>query len=112
MSQIGKKPINIPDGVEVQIDSGSVHVKGKLGELTQIIDSNILIEKTDKVIIVNIPSQTKKFKEEQVYFDLLEGVERAEKRVRGIKSRSPQVGARGGGSPMTSHHPHRKSSNS
>ena len=63
MSHIGKKPINIPEGVEVHIDSKSVIVKGKLGELTQVFDSSILIEKTDKVITVNIPSQTKKFKE-------------------------------------------------
>ena len=63
MSHIGQKPIDIPDDVEVHIESELVSVKGKLGELTQAFNSGILIEKTDKVITVNIPSQTKKFKE-------------------------------------------------
>lgn len=34
MSRIGKLPINIPDGIEVTIDSDIVKVKGKKGELT------------------------------------------------------------------------------
>ncbi|TWT57117.1 50S ribosomal protein L6 [Thalassoglobus neptunius] len=33
MSRIGKKPIPVADGVDVTIDSGSVRVKGKHGEL-------------------------------------------------------------------------------
>jgi len=64
MSHIGKKPINIPEGVEINIDSsGVVHVKGKSGELSQAFNSDILIEKTDNLLTVKIPSETKKFKE-------------------------------------------------
>ena len=64
MSHIGKKPINIPDGIEINIsDSGLVTVKGKLGELCQSFNSDILIEKEDGMLTVKVPSNTKKFKE-------------------------------------------------
>ena len=33
MSRIGKRPINIPSGVEVTIDGNFVKVKGPKGEL-------------------------------------------------------------------------------
>ena len=33
MSNIGKLPINIPDGVDVNVSANSVNVKGKNGEL-------------------------------------------------------------------------------
>ena len=39
MSQIGKKPINIPDGVDVSNNNNLLSIKGKLGELsTKIVD--------------------------------------------------------------------------
>ena len=64
MSHIGKKPINIPEGVEVNLGgSGLVNVKGQLGELSANFNSDILIEKEDNLLTVKIPSTTKKFKE-------------------------------------------------
>ena len=63
MSHIGKKPINIPDGVDVNINNSLVNVKGKLGELSQNFNSNLLIEKVDNILTVKIPSETKKMKE-------------------------------------------------
>ena len=64
MSHIGKKPINIPDGVEVDIsNSGLVAVKGKLGELSESFNSDLSIEKEDNILTVKTPSNTKKFKE-------------------------------------------------
>ncbi len=64
MSHIGKKPINIPDGVEINIaDSGLVNVKGKLGELSQNFNSDILIEKQDSIVNVKISSESKTMKE-------------------------------------------------
>ena len=35
MSRIGRKPINIPAGVDVKIENGVVTVKGPKGELTR-----------------------------------------------------------------------------
>ena len=63
MSHIGKKPINIPDGVDVNINNSLVNVKGKLGELSQNFNSDLMIEKVDNVLTVKIPSETKKLKE-------------------------------------------------
>ena len=39
MSRIGNNPIIIPDGVSVIQDKYFIHVKGKLGELSQEINS-------------------------------------------------------------------------
>ena len=42
MSRVGNSPILIPEGVNVLLQDGVVTVKGKLGELTQDIDVNII----------------------------------------------------------------------
>ncbi len=45
MSRIGKKPVSLPAGVEVNVDeAGVIHVKGPKGELTQPLDSRISID--------------------------------------------------------------------
>ena len=41
MSRIGRKPINIPAGVEVNINDGVVTVKGPKGTLTQKVHPNM-----------------------------------------------------------------------
>ena len=41
MSRVGKKPIEIPAGIEVNIDGNKVSIKGKLGQLSQVVDSSI-----------------------------------------------------------------------
>lgn len=38
MSRVGKKPIPIPEGIEIKIEKSKVSVKGKLGTLEQAID--------------------------------------------------------------------------
>ena len=42
MSNIGKQPVNIPDGVNVNIKNNNISIKGKLGELN--IDFNPVIK--------------------------------------------------------------------
>ncbi len=45
MSRIGKLPITIPQGVQVNVsDNNIVTVKGKLGELTQAVDPAISVK--------------------------------------------------------------------
>lgn len=51
MSRIGKAPINIPDGVEVQIKGNVVTVKGKLGELSQTIASPAISAKLEESVL-------------------------------------------------------------
>lgn len=50
MSRIGKKPIIIPEGVDVKIEGGKVLVKGPLGELERVFGNVILIEKEGNVV--------------------------------------------------------------
>ena len=45
MSRIGKLPIELPEGVNVTVDGNNlVTVKGKLGQLTQLVDTSIKVE--------------------------------------------------------------------
>lgn len=53
MSRIGKQPIAIPAGVEISISEDNViKVKGKLGELSQKVDSSIIIRVEGNQILV------------------------------------------------------------
>jgi large subunit ribosomal protein L6 len=53
MSRIGKLPISIPKGVEVQVsDKNLVSVKGKLGELTQQVDPAIAVKVEDGNVVL------------------------------------------------------------
>ena len=59
MSRIGKKPIAIPAGVDVQIDGTTVTVKGPKGTLTRNVHPNISVEKEGNEIIVSRPNDNK-----------------------------------------------------
>ncbi len=59
MSRIGRKPINIPAGVEVKLDNGVLTVKGGKGTLTQKIHPNMQVEINDAVIEVKRPNDDK-----------------------------------------------------
>ncbi len=53
MSRIGKKPIEIPEGVEVKIEGQKIFVKGPKGELRREVRPEIKIEVIDNKILVN-----------------------------------------------------------
>jgi large subunit ribosomal protein L6 len=44
MSRIGKSPVALPSGVEVQIAAGSISVKGPLGQLVQTHPTYVAVE--------------------------------------------------------------------
>lgn len=52
MSRVGKKPIEIPEGVEVKIEDRKVVVKGPKGELFQEIRPEIKVEVKENKIFV------------------------------------------------------------
>src|SRR3989338_521488 len=52
MSRIGKKPIEIPSGVEVKIEGNAVAVKGQKGELKKEFRPNIFISIEDEKIFL------------------------------------------------------------
>jgi len=62
MSRIGKLPVIIPDGVQVNLKENVITVKGPKGELTRELHNEMEIVLQDKEIIVNRPSDDKKHK--------------------------------------------------
>ena len=51
MSRIAKNPIRVPKGVEVNVASGQISVKGPLGTIARAADPNVSVEKDgDKVV--------------------------------------------------------------
>lgn len=56
MSRVGKKPIAIPSGVEVQIDGNTVTVKGPKGTLKREFRPEINIALKDQQLVVTRPT--------------------------------------------------------
>ena len=59
MSRIGKKPIEIPTDVNVQIEGSRVVVKGPKGELSRDFRPEVLIEQKDKTLVVTLRTPSK-----------------------------------------------------
>jgi len=60
VSRIGKRPVNIPEGIEVKIDKNIINVKGKPGELSLKFDkTSIKIKIEDNRIVINPISNSK-----------------------------------------------------
>ena len=57
MSRIGRRPIDVPAGVNVSIDPGRVMVSGPLGELHQQVPARMAIEREDGQLIVKRPTE-------------------------------------------------------
>ncbi len=63
MSRIGKLPVKMPDGVQVDVsDKNVITVKGKLGELKQTVDPCITVKVDDGSVILERPSDLKRHK--------------------------------------------------
>ena len=56
MSRIGNQPIQIPDGVNVNISGSEVTVKGPKGELSGAFSKDINITESDGNVVVTRPS--------------------------------------------------------
>ena len=56
MSRIGKKPVEIPEGVTVDVAPGHVRVKGPKGELEQDVSSEMKVELSDGTLTVERPT--------------------------------------------------------
>ena len=57
LSRIGRKPINIPAGVDVKFDNGVMTVKGPKGTLTQKIHPNMIVEIAEGVVEIKVPTE-------------------------------------------------------
>jgi large subunit ribosomal protein L6 len=56
MSRIGRKPIQIPDGVEIDVKPGAVSVKGPKGELSQTVSRDMKVAIDDGTLTVSRPT--------------------------------------------------------
>lgn len=56
MSRIGKQPVSVPTGVQVNVQGATVKVKGPRGEMTRTFSPQISIEMENGQIVVKRPS--------------------------------------------------------
>ncbi len=69
MSRVGRKPVDIPKGVQVQVDGNKVTVKGPKGELTQSFHRDMQIAVENSQVVVKQP--------EDPLYDAMHGLTRA-----------------------------------
>lgn len=80
MSRIGNAPVNIPEGVEVNLGGdNTITVKGKLGELTQKINEDIKVNVNEGDVTFERPSDDKDHRalhglSRALVFNMVEGV--------------------------------------
>jgi len=58
LSRIGRMPIPVPKGMEVEIEGQSVTVKGPRGELTREFHPDMIIEMEEGTLLVKRPSDS------------------------------------------------------
>lgn len=63
MSRVGKKPIEMPSGVDAKIETGKVTVKGPLGEISQNVNPKLTVKKDNNKLVVERPSDQKIYRE-------------------------------------------------
>ena len=59
MSRVGKNPISLPKGVEIQTSGDTITVKGAKGQLSQKLSEGISIEINDGILLVNRSNESK-----------------------------------------------------
>jgi len=59
MSRIGKKPVAVPEGVTASLDGQTVTAKGPKGELSFVVNENVLVAMEDNTITVNPKDDSK-----------------------------------------------------
>lgn len=63
MSRIGRLPISLPEGVTIDVSNENlVTVKGKLGELQQLVDTGISVKTEDGNIVLDRATEQKDHK--------------------------------------------------
>jgi large subunit ribosomal protein L6 len=60
MSRVGKNPVTVPDGIDIQIVDQLVRAKGKLGELTVTLPREVEISREDNLIWLKPREATKR----------------------------------------------------
>ena len=100
MSRIGKLPIEIPNGVEVQIDGQTISIKGPKGSLERTLASVVTIEQDGAVLRVIRPDDSKSSRAQQglirsLVANMVTGVSdgyRRELEINGVGYRAERLG--------------------
>ncbi len=59
MSRIGNKPLDLPDGVDIEVEGSAVKVKGSKGELNRMFHERIGFDIDERVVTVTRPDDTR-----------------------------------------------------
>jgi len=59
MSRIGNKPVDVPDGVTIELANRALTAKGKLGELSMHVVDQVEISHADNQLVVTPKDQSK-----------------------------------------------------
>ena len=62
MSRVGKKPVQLPDGIEADIVANQITIKGQKGQLNQTFPESVKLEKEDDKILITPLNETKNAK--------------------------------------------------
>ena len=99
MSRIGKLPIAIPEGVDISVtDTNRVKVKGKLGELEQLVDPAIKLKYEDGTVSLERATESKDHKAKHGLYrslinNMVQGVSEGYKIEMEIRRRRLQSGS-------------------
>ena len=63
MSRVGKKPIELPSGVDAKIASGMITIKGPLGEMSQAVNPRLEIKKDSNRLVIERQTNQKMYRE-------------------------------------------------
>lgn len=86
MSRIGRQPIEIPEGVRIEIKDGWIGVEGPKGKLSRPIPHGIKVAVEDNMIVVSRTSENKLYKSlhgltRSLVANMVEGVTRGFQRT-------------------------------
>ena len=62
MSRVGKKPVQLPNGIEADIVANQITIKGQKGQLNQTFPESVKLEKEDDKILISPLNETKNAK--------------------------------------------------
>ena len=81
MSRVGNSPISFSEGTSISVLNGVITVKGKLGELSQNIDSSISVSVNENEVVLSRNSDEKQVRSfhglyRSLISNMVEGVEK------------------------------------
>ncbi len=62
MSRIGKKPVDVPAGVEVKLNRNNISVKGPKGQLARELHPKMIVRQEEGKVVVERPSDQKLYR--------------------------------------------------